>query len=103
MHACNPHNTRPLSALLARYGLELERLADDAPIPGSYWGAPETGLVGTTVYVRADTPLHSALHEAAHLICMDGGRRARLHTDAGRDSAEEDAHKKCTRTSMAPP
>ena len=27
-------------ALLARYGLELHLVADDADIPGSYWGAP---------------------------------------------------------------
>lgn len=91
MRACDPQNTRSLTALLARYGFGLDRLEDGAPIPGSYWGAPEAGLVGTCVHVRADTPLHSALHEAAHLICMDGGRRARLHTDAGGDYAEEDA------------
>jgi hypothetical protein len=41
--------------------------------------------------VRNDTPLHSALHEAAHVVCMDTDRRARLHTDAGGEYAEEDA------------
>jgi hypothetical protein len=80
-----------MRALLARYGFRLELLDAAAPIPGSHWGAPEAGLIGTTVYVRADTPLHSALHEAAHLVCMDGARRARLHTDAGGDYAEENA------------
>ncbi len=80
-----------LDALLARYGLTLEMLAPGAPIPGSYWGAPEAGLIRTTVYARPDTPLHSALHEAAHVLCMDEARRAQLHTDAGGDYAEEDA------------
>ena len=92
MLICSPQKILPaLTALLARYRLRLESLDDAAPIPGSYWGAPEAGLVGATVYVRADTPLHSALHEAAHAICMDGARRARLHTDAGGDFDEENA------------
>ena len=90
MYLCGPM-TGALGALLARYGLELEHVDDAAPIPGSYWGAPEAGVVGTTVYVRADTPLHSALHEAAHVICMDSARRAHLHTDAGGDYDEESA------------
>lgn len=58
------------SALLARYGLELVRIADGEPIPGSYWGESEAGLVGTTVHARSDTPVHSLLHEAAHLIVL---------------------------------
>ena len=40
---------------------------------------------------RPDTPVHSALHEACHWICMPPARRARLHTDAGGDSDEENA------------
>ncbi|MBI3896951.1 MAG: hypothetical protein HY308_01485 [Gammaproteobacteria bacterium] len=91
MITCSPKNFSMQRVLLARYGLQLERLDDTAVIPGSYWGAPEAGLVGTTVYVRADTPVHSVLHEAAHAICMDGERRARLHTDAGGDYDEENA------------
>lgn len=84
--------TRPrLAALLARYRLDLVAVADGAPIPGSYWGEPEAGIVGSTVYARADTPLHSVLHEAGHIICMDAARRARLDTDAGGEYAEEDA------------
>jgi hypothetical protein len=82
--------SRP-GALLRRYGITLAHVPAGAAIPGSYWGAPEAGLVGHTVYVRDDTPVHSLLHEACHLICMDVGRRARLHTDAGGDYAEEDA------------
>lgn len=91
MRLCDPSTTPALAALLARYGLALAHVADAAPIPGSYWGAPEAGVVGTTVYVRADTPLHSVLHETAHLVCMDAARRARLHTDAGGDYDEENA------------
>jgi hypothetical protein len=78
-------------ALLARYGLQLRQVDETADIPGSYWGAPEAGLIGTTVHARPDTPLHSVLHEAAHVICMDEGRRARLNTDAGGEYCEEDA------------
>jgi len=80
-----------LAALLGRYGLDLSVHADDAMIPGSYWGAPEAGVTGTTVHVRADTPVHSVLHESAHVVCMTPARRARLHTDAGGDDAEEAA------------
>jgi len=78
-------------ALLARRGLVLARIADDAPIPGSYWGEPEAGVIGTTVYVRSDTPVHSLLHEACHLIVAPTERRATIHTDASDSQAEEDA------------
>lgn len=91
MITCNAQYTGRLRRLLGRYGLRLEVIAPAGSIPGSYWGAPEAGLIGTTVFARADTPLHSALHEAAHVICMDAERRARLHTDAGGEYAEEDA------------
>jgi hypothetical protein len=79
------------ASLLARYGLVLERVADDTPIPGSYWGAPEAGLIGNTVFARNDTPVHSLLHEAAHLIVLPAGRRAAVHTDATDSIEEEDA------------
>jgi hypothetical protein len=62
-----------------------------AAIPGSYWGEPEAGVIGATVYVRADTPLHSLLHEACHLIVAPPERRALIHTDASESVAEEDA------------
>lgn len=80
-----------VAALLARYGLALVKVADGAAIPGSYWGETEAGIIGLQVFARNDTPLHSILHEACHTICMDGQRRATLHTDAGGDYAEEDA------------
>lgn len=78
-----------LRALFAAYGLRLEMLADGADIPGSFWGAPEAGLIGNTLYVRRDTPVHSALHEGGHWICMDDARRLSVHTDAKGSVMEE--------------
>ena len=78
-------------ALLARLGLTLEQVADGAAIPGSYWGDPEAGLVGATVHARGDTPVHSLLHEAAHLLVMPAERRPGVHTDASDCQHEEDA------------
>lgn len=77
--------------LLAQWGLTLVGVATESPIPGSYWGDDEAGLIGDRLYARADTPLHSVLHEACHFICMDADRRASLHTDAGGDYEEENA------------
>lgn len=79
------------TALLARYGLQLVRVADGAAIPGSYWGESEAGLIGERVHARADTPVHSLLHEAAHLIVLPSERRATVHTDATDSVEEEDA------------
>ncbi len=78
-----------LRDLLGRFGLTLETVADGAPIPGSWFGEPEAGIIGRRVLVRADTPVHSALHESCHLICMDGERRAVLDTNAGGGYDEE--------------
>jgi hypothetical protein len=91
MHCCDEAILGPLGRLLGRYGLKLSRLAAGQAIPGSYWGAPEAGLIGATVHVRPDTPLHSVLHEACHAICMDPIRRVALDTDAGGDYSEENA------------
>ena len=71
--------------------MTIEEVADDSPIPGSYWGESEAGLIAATLFLRRDTPLHSALHEACHFICMDDARRGHLHTDAGGDVSEENA------------
>jgi len=79
------------AALLARYGLALAPVADGEAIPGSYWGEQEAGLIGSTVHARADTPVHSLLHEACHLIVMPPERRAAVHTDATDSVPEEDA------------
>jgi len=78
-------------ALLADHGLALVDVPAGATIPGSYWGDDEAGLIENRLYARPDTPLHSILHEACHYICMDAGRRAALHTDAGGDYDEENA------------
>jgi len=80
-----------VAALLARYGLALVRVADGDAIPGSYWGDCEAGLIGATVYARGDTPVHSLLHEACHLIVLPPERRALVHTDATDSIDEENA------------
>ncbi len=79
------------ATLLKRFGLELISVEDGAAIPGSFWGEPEAGVIGTRVYVRNDTPVHSLLHETCHVICMDDERRLRLNKDAGGDDLEESA------------
>jgi hypothetical protein len=76
-------------ALVASFGAILEQLPPGQQLPGSFWGESEAGLRGDSLYVRADTPLHSLLHELAHYVCMTGGRRAGLDRDAGGDDAEE--------------
>ncbi len=76
-------------AVLDRYTIELKLTAPGEPITGSFWGEPEAGIVGNCVYVRGDTPIHSVLHECAHIICMTAGRRELLHRDAGGDDLEE--------------
>ena len=78
-----------LELLLDRYGLQLQWVAPQEVIPGSYWGDREAGLIGAKIYVRLDTPLHSLLHESAHFVCMTPERRCGVHTDAGGDDAEE--------------
>ncbi|WP_449280133.1 hypothetical protein [Luteimonas changyuni] len=80
-----------VAGLLSRQGLELVGVENGAPIPGSYWGEPEAGIIGSTVYARGDTPVHSLLHEACHLIVLPPERRARVHTDATDSVPEEDA------------
>ena len=79
------------AALLHRYGLQLLKVADGEQIPGSFWGECEAGIIGTTVHARDDTPVHSLLHEAGHLIVLPPERRASVHTDATDSIAEEDA------------
>jgi hypothetical protein len=79
------------AALLARHGLALQRVAEREPIPGSFWGDDEAGIIGTTVYARDDTPVHSLLHEAGHLLVLPADRRPDVHTDATDSVEEEDA------------
>ena len=55
-------------ALLASHGLQLHFVDDAAPIPGSFWGEPEAGV-----------------------IVLPAERRAQVHTDATDSVIEEDA------------
>ena len=84
-----PRADAAIRGLTARYGTELVECASSETLPGSYWGDSEAGLRGNALFVRADTPLHSLLHELGHFICMSPERRAGLDRDAGGDDAEE--------------
>lgn len=86
---CDAQMWPALVSLLNRYGIELVAIADDQAIPGSFFGEREAGLKGNQLYLRSDTPVHSALHEAGHYICMDPARRQALDTDAAGDYDEE--------------
>lgn len=88
---CSEISLEHLQSLLGRYGMEIKTVSFGESIPGSFWKAPEAGLIVNTLYISHDTPVHSALHEACHYICMDENRRDQLDTDAGGDYEEEDA------------
>lgn len=88
---CGELRAGDLERLYGGLALEVVWIGDGEAIPGSHWGEPEAGIVGSVVYVRRDTPVHSALHEAAHLVCMGPARRACVDTDAGGDELEESA------------
>ena len=47
------------------------------------------GIDRQVVHVRPDTPVHSLLHEACHIVCMDAARRAAGGSDAGGCDTEE--------------
>jgi hypothetical protein len=80
-----------LTRLLERFGLKLTLVPAAQPIPGSYWGESEAGLRDARLFARLDTPVHSALHESSHFICMCPERRAALDRNAGGDDLEEAA------------
>lgn len=80
-----------LQNLLSTYSIIVESVPNNGPIPGSFWGDSEAGLIKNILYVRPETPVHSALHEACHYICLDSARREALDTDAGGDYDEENA------------
>lgn len=88
---CQSIGFEHLHTLFGRFGLQVQQVAPNQPIIGSFWGGSEAGLVADRLYLRGDTPVHSALHEACHYICMDDSRRQQLHTDAGGDCNEENA------------
>ena len=80
-----------LARLLGEFALNLVGVGDGETIPGSYWGEPEAGVIVDAVYARADTPVHSVLHEASHLIVAGPQRRTSIHTDASDCDHEENA------------
>ena len=80
-----------LSKLLLPYQLDIQEVETQSDIPGSFWGESEAGLIENKLYIQAITPVHSALHEACHYICMDNSRRSQLDTNAGGDYDEENA------------
>lgn len=88
---CDDIDIKNLQSVIDHYGMELKTVDDNEAIPGSFWQPPEAGLVDNKLYIRDDTPVHSALHEACHYICMDKQRRETLDTNAGGDYEEEDA------------
>lgn len=84
-------NSKHARQLLGCFSLELRVIEDGESIPGSYWGECEAGIIGSTVFVRQDTPIHSLLHETCHLIVLPIEKRPSIHTDATDSIAEEDA------------
>jgi len=86
---CADINLADLKNLLSRFGLIIHLVENNQLISGSWFGESEAGLIGNMLYVRLDTPVHSALHESCHYICMDSHRRNQLHTNAGGDYDEE--------------
>ena len=86
---CADIDLKQLQTLLGRYNFEIITVNDGEEIPGSWFGDSEAGLIGNKLYIRMDTPVHSALHESCHYICMDEKRRSDLHTNAGGDYDEE--------------
>ena len=86
---CDQQRQSQLATLLKPYGMEIRYVADKETIKGSFFGEREAGLIGNKLLLRHDTPVHSALHEAGHYICMDPQRRAKLDTDAEGDYDEE--------------
>lgn len=80
-----------LENLLAPYYLTIKNVSNNQSIPGSFWGENEAGLIENHLYIQPQTPVHSALHEACHFICMDSARRNSLDTNAGGDYDEENA------------
>lgn len=88
---CSDLGADTIENFLARYDIRAEWVAPDSPITGSFWGAPEAGIVQQQVFVRPDTPVHSLLHEICHIICMTPERRECLDGNAGSDDLEESA------------
>jgi len=88
---CSELPANALHTLLDPFNLKVKIVDNNQDIPGSFWGETEAGLIDNILYIQPNTPVHSALHEACHYICMDKTRRLRLDTNAGGDYDEENA------------
>lgn len=86
---CTAERQQQLQELLKPFGIIIKSVKLNEPIPGSFFGDREAGLLGNQLLLRTDTPVHSALHEAGHYICMDEQRRQTLDTNAEGDYDEE--------------
>lgn len=80
-----------VQVFLSRYGLTLQYVKENNEIPYSYWGSPEAGRLVEQVFIRADTPIHSLLHETCHYICMHPEQRKLKIIDAKGSTMEENA------------
>ncbi len=89
MFFCNFDEKSSLETLLSRYKLQIHWVKENSPIPGTWFGEPEAGIIKNQLYIRSDTPIHSALHESCHYICMDAIRRKNLDTNAAGGYDEE--------------
>ena len=91
MHCLNNLAAGGLLLVLSQYRLQLASVNPNEKIPYSFWGTPEAGRLGSTLFARSDTPVHSILHEAAHYICMPAARRKSSEIDANGSAIEESA------------
>ena len=89
MHCLNNTPNDELTPILNPYHLLLEQVKVGEEIPHSFWGAPEAGRLGSKLYARPDTPVHSILHETAHFICMEPTQRTSDEIDAKGSAIEE--------------
>lgn len=89
--SCRDVDTEALERVLGEHGVRVVWVPDGEEIPASYWGDREAGIRGKRLFLRADTPVHSALHEGCHVICAAADGRTELDTDAGGEQLEEDA------------
>lgn len=88
---CSDIELSQLQQLLNKYDINVHLVETSQKIPGSWFGEPEAGIIENNLYIRNDTPVHSALHESCHYICMSPERRSTLHTNAGGGYDEENA------------
>ncbi len=91
MLRCTDLGEDKVRCFAGRYGISVVWVAAGLPVTGSFWGEPEAGVVGRQLFLRADTPVHSLLHELCHVVCASPERRAKLNGNAMSDDVEESA------------